>query len=124
MPGTCTAIATGGVIPRGADAVVMIEQTELVEESQPRIELRRAANSGQFVSYAGSDIARGETLLRHAPILLKKACRSSIRHVLPSRGNVSFCNIITTRRKAAALVTRTAIKVIGGISVTAISMKR
>ncbi|MGB6996444.1 MAG: molybdopterin biosynthesis protein [Pseudolabrys sp.] len=65
MPGTCTAIATGGVIPRGADAVVMIEQTELVEESQPRIELRRAANSGQFVSYAGSDIARGETLLRH-----------------------------------------------------------
>ena len=27
--GTATAIATGGVIPRGADAVVMIEQTEL-----------------------------------------------------------------------------------------------
>ena len=32
-------LITGGVIPRGADAVVMIEQTELVEESQPRIEL-------------------------------------------------------------------------------------
>jgi putative molybdopterin biosynthesis protein len=63
-PGTCTAIATGGVIPRGADAVVMIEQTELVE-SLPRVELRRAVNPGQFVSYAGSDIARGETLLRH-----------------------------------------------------------
>ncbi|HEU4359719.1 MAG TPA: molybdopterin biosynthesis protein, partial [Xanthobacteraceae bacterium] len=64
MPGTCTAIATGGVIPRGADAVVMIEQTELIEEGHPRIELRRAATPGQFVSYAGSDIARGETLLR------------------------------------------------------------
>jgi len=63
-PGTCTTIATGGVVPRGADAIVMIEQTEVVEESQPRIELRRAANSGQFISYAGSDIARGETLLR------------------------------------------------------------
>jgi putative molybdopterin biosynthesis protein len=63
-PGTCTAIATGGVVPRGADAVVMIEQTELMEESQPCIELRRAVNSGQFISYAGSDIARGETLLR------------------------------------------------------------
>ena len=62
--GTCTAIATGGVIPRGADAVVMIEQTELIEESPPRIELRRAAAPGQFISYAGSDIARGETLLR------------------------------------------------------------
>jgi molybdopterin molybdotransferase/putative molybdopterin biosynthesis protein len=64
MPGTCTAIATGGVIPRSADAVVMIEQTELIEKGHPRIELRRAATPGQFVSYAGSDIARGETLLR------------------------------------------------------------
>ena len=64
MPGTCTAIATGGVIPRGADAVVMIEQTELIEEGHPRVELRRAVSPGQFVSHAGSDIARGETLLR------------------------------------------------------------
>jgi putative molybdopterin biosynthesis protein len=64
-PGTATTIATGGVIPRGADAVVMIEQTELIEQGgAPRIELRRAAAAGQFVSYAGSDIARGETLLR------------------------------------------------------------
>jgi putative molybdopterin biosynthesis protein len=63
-PGTASTIATGGVIPRGADAVVMIEQTELIEQGIPRIELRRAAAAGQFVSYAGSDIARGETLLR------------------------------------------------------------
>jgi len=67
-PGTATTIATGGVIPRGADAVVMIEHTELLEQGAPRIaisiELRRAAAPGQFVSYAGSDIARGETLLR------------------------------------------------------------
>jgi putative molybdopterin biosynthesis protein len=63
-PGTATAIATGGVIPRGADAVVMIEHTELVEDASPAIDLRRAVAAGQFVSYAGSDIARGETLLR------------------------------------------------------------
>jgi putative molybdopterin biosynthesis protein len=62
-PGTATTIATGGVIPRGADAVVMIEHTELNERG-PSIELRRAATPGQFISYAGSDIARGETLLR------------------------------------------------------------
>ncbi len=63
--GTATAIATGGVIPRGADAVVMIEHTELIEDDvAPAIELRRAAASGQLVSFAGSDIARGETLLR------------------------------------------------------------
>jgi len=64
VPGTATAIATGGVMPRGADAVVMIEHTELIEHGAAAIELRRAAVPGQFVSYAGSDIARGETLLR------------------------------------------------------------
>ncbi len=64
-PGTATAIATGGVLPRGADAVVMIEWTDFVEtERGPAIELRRAVTPGQFVSFAGSDIARGEMLLR------------------------------------------------------------
>lgn len=63
-PGSATTIATGGVVPRGADAVVMVEHTELMGEGAPRIELRRAATPGQFISYAGSDIARGETLLR------------------------------------------------------------
>ena len=52
------------MIPRGADAVVMIEQTELIDAAAPAIDLRRAASPGAFVSYAGSDIARGETLLR------------------------------------------------------------
>jgi putative molybdopterin biosynthesis protein len=63
-PGTATTIATGGVIPRGADAVVMVEQTELLEQGTGQIEIRRAASPGQYISYAGSDIARGETLLR------------------------------------------------------------
>ena len=64
-PGTATAIATGGVIPRGADAVVMIERTELIEhDPAPAIDVLRPVASGQFISYAGSDIARGETLLR------------------------------------------------------------
>ena len=67
--GTATAIATGGVIPRGADAVVMLEQTELIEEGAPAIELRRAVAPGQFISYAGSDIARGETLLRRGTLI-------------------------------------------------------
>ncbi len=62
--GAATAIATGGVIPRGADAVVMIEHTELVESEPSRIEVQRVVVPGQFISYAGSDISRGETLLR------------------------------------------------------------
>jgi putative molybdopterin biosynthesis protein len=62
-PATATTIATGGVVPRGADAVVMVEQTELVEDAES-VDVRRAAAPGQFISYAGSDIARGEVVLR------------------------------------------------------------
>jgi putative molybdopterin biosynthesis protein len=63
--GTATAIATGGMLPRGADAVIMIEQTDLIDDTpQPTVEIRRAGAPGQFIGYAGSDIARGETLLR------------------------------------------------------------
>jgi molybdenum cofactor synthesis domain-containing protein len=61
IPKTATAIATGGPIPRGADAVVMVEHTQPI--GVDAIEVRRAASPGQFVSFAGSDIARGETLL-------------------------------------------------------------
>ena len=67
-PGTATTIATGGVVPRGADAVVMIEHTELIE-SIPAIELRRGVPAGQYISYAGSDIARGETLMRKSQLI-------------------------------------------------------
>jgi putative molybdopterin biosynthesis protein len=64
-PGTATTIATGGVIPRGADAVVMIEHTQLVDPAdEPAIDVHRTVSPGQFVSYAGSDMARGETVLR------------------------------------------------------------
>src|SRR5581483_7218762 len=49
-PGTATAIATGGMIPRGADAVVMIENTELIDAVAPAIDLRRAVSAGHFVS--------------------------------------------------------------------------
>jgi putative molybdopterin biosynthesis protein len=63
--GTASTIATGGAIPRGADAVVMIEHTELIETPDgPAIEVRRAVAPGQFVSFAGSDMARGEAVLR------------------------------------------------------------
>ena len=68
--GRASAIATGGVIPRGADAVIMIEDTELLEhETAPAIELNRAVGPGQFISYAGSDIARGETVSRRKTLL-------------------------------------------------------
>jgi len=61
--GTATPIATGGVIPRGADAVAMVEHTEL-DRGSLTIDLTQAARPGQFVGYAGADMAMGETVLR------------------------------------------------------------
>ena len=66
--GTATPIATGGMIPRGADAVVMIEHTEAVnvigDAAKPRLRVFRSAAPGQLITFAGTDIARGETILR------------------------------------------------------------
>ena len=67
LSGTATSIATGGPLPRGADAVIMVEHTQ--PHGRHAIEVRRAASPGQFVSYAGSDIARGEALLRAGTVI-------------------------------------------------------
>lgn len=65
--GSATPIATGGPIPRGADAVVMIEQTE--PEGTNAILVMRAVSPGQNISFAGSDIARGQTLLHAGTVI-------------------------------------------------------
>jgi putative molybdopterin biosynthesis protein len=71
-PGTATPIATGGMLPRGADAVVMIEHTELREDEPPRVEIRKPVLPGQFVAFAGTDVARGETVLREGQPLTSR----------------------------------------------------
>jgi len=71
-PGTAAVIATGGMVPRGADAVVMVEQTDLLDSSPPAVKLRRAAAPGQYIATAGSDIARGETVLRRGRLLTSR----------------------------------------------------
>lgn len=65
-PGTATPIATGGPLPRGADAVVMIEHTGIEEG---RLVVRRAVAPGGGIAFAGSDIARGQTLLRRGTLI-------------------------------------------------------
>jgi len=66
VTGTATPIATGGPLPRGADAVVMIEQSDPAGRN---VLIRRALTPGQNISFAGSDIALGETLLRHGALI-------------------------------------------------------
>ena len=73
LPGTATLIATGGMVPRGADAVVMVEHTDTRDQgSTTVIDVRRAVVSGQFIAFAGSDLARGETVLRARQVLTSR----------------------------------------------------
>ncbi|MEM7165191.1 MAG: molybdopterin biosynthesis protein [Planctomycetota bacterium] len=61
--GQATTIATGSVLPRGADAIIKIEDTEEGAGSRA-ILVQRALTPGSGVSFAGSDMARGEMVLR------------------------------------------------------------
>ncbi|HYP56729.1 MAG TPA: gephyrin-like molybdotransferase Glp, partial [Beijerinckia sp.] len=67
LPGTATPIATGGPMPRGADAVLMVEYSEV--QGPSNILASRAVAPGQNIGFAGSDIAQGETLLRRGAII-------------------------------------------------------
>jgi putative molybdopterin biosynthesis protein len=68
-PGTAAAIVTGAVLPRGADGVVMIEDTDTKDDD---LVVRRAITPGFGVTFAGTDISAGETVLRRGGLLTSR----------------------------------------------------
>ncbi len=66
-PGTCVEISTGAVVPDGADAVVMVEDTEERSrnsgdsgaDAPSHVAFRTAVAPGDNVMFAGADIAAG-----------------------------------------------------------------
>jgi molybdopterin molybdotransferase len=95
--GSAVAIMTGAPVPPGADAIVPIEDTRLVEAG---VEILRGRDAGAFVREAGSDVAAGAVLLpagrrlasRHlaalaAANLMEVAVRSRLRVAVISTGN-------------------------------------
>jgi putative molybdopterin biosynthesis protein len=67
--GDAVAIATGGMMPRGADAVVMVEHAEARGDS---LRIARAVTPGSGVTFAGTDITAGETVLRRGQLLTSR----------------------------------------------------
>ena len=59
--GFCHRIATGGFLPGGADAVVMLEHTIPVDETM--VEIVKGVGSGTNLIQRGEDIANGQTAL-------------------------------------------------------------
>jgi putative molybdopterin biosynthesis protein len=91
--GTAASIATGGMLPRGADAVVMIEhadadpdiETDGAGRSQRsgrsssgssgsghELRIMRAISAGSGISFAATDITAGETVLRRGQLLTSR----------------------------------------------------
>jgi putative molybdopterin biosynthesis protein len=68
-PGTAVEIATGGMVPRGADAVVMVEYAE---SNGRELRIARATTPGSGVTFAGTDITSGETVLRRGQLLTSR----------------------------------------------------
>ena len=67
--GQAMVIATGGMLPRGADSVVMVEHTDMENAA---LLVRRPVTPGGGVSFAGSDIAAGEIVLRRGETLTSR----------------------------------------------------
>ena len=61
-----TTIATGAIIPKGANAVVMVEDTDC---RGGRLFIYHPVVPGENISYAGQDIMQGETILREGQVL-------------------------------------------------------
>jgi putative molybdopterin biosynthesis protein len=71
--GHASVIATGGMLPRGADSVILVENTELVEQNgQQFVRIEKALPAGAFTTFAGTDIGRGETVLRSGQLLTSR----------------------------------------------------
>jgi molybdopterin molybdotransferase len=80
-PGSCALIHTGGMLPSGADAVIMLENTQLLkrgnigvttggiqtppvtEKENPEIEIARAVAKGENVIRVGEDVAADQAVL-------------------------------------------------------------
>ncbi len=69
QPGQAAPISTGGMLPRGADAVMMVEHSEQLED---KLIIHRAVTPGYGITFAGTDICDGETVLRMGTVLTSR----------------------------------------------------
>src|SRR4051812_22651788 len=92
-PGEAMAIATGGVVPEGADAVVPIE---VVKDDGDVVEVP-AVETGAHVRPRGGDLARGDVVVEAGVILRPPE--------LAALAAVGIAEVACARRPRAAIVT-------------------
>ena len=94
MPGECSKIMTGAMVPSGADCVIMVEDTEMVSETMVRI---RPENTGTNVCYRGENIRLMDRVLQkglritpaHVAIMASVGAINPLVAKLPGVGIIS-----------------------------------
>jgi molybdenum cofactor synthesis domain-containing protein len=66
-PGECAEIATGAPMPEGADAVVMVEETE--RDGPETVRIYTPVYPRQHVGRRGADLQQGQTVLKRGDVL-------------------------------------------------------
>lgn len=65
-PGQAVRIMTGAPLPKGADAVVMVEQTQ---KAGGTVRVLRSVRSGDNIGQAGEDLKKGDTVLERGDVV-------------------------------------------------------
>ena len=94
-PGEAVRISTGGMLPAGADGVVMVEHTEAIDDTT--IEVYRSVAPGQNMVTVGEDIKKGEIALtggrrirpQEAGLLAALGCQVVTVYKKPTIGIIS-----------------------------------
>lgn len=98
--GECFKINTGAPVPNSADAIVQLEDTKLIEESdevEKLIEILVVPTAGLDIRPIGSDLTIGETLIDDYPPfdLADESVLASAGGKLPTLKNISISIIAT-----------------------------
>ncbi|MFC4102229.1 molybdopterin molybdotransferase MoeA [Paenibacillus xanthanilyticus] len=68
--GTAVRIMTGAMVPEGADAIIMLEQTfELERDGAARVGIKQPAAAGQNVARAGQEFRKGDAIAASGELL-------------------------------------------------------
>ncbi|KAG0367940.1 MoaB/Mog domain-containing protein [Gamsiella multidivaricata] len=74
LPGQIARITTGGPVPEGATAVVMVEDTQLIKSSEDGtreeiVEILAKVRRGEAIREIGSDVQVGQTVLKKGQVV-------------------------------------------------------
>jgi len=95
VPGTCSKIMTGGLVPQGADTVLMVE--DVVETGKNNIRLAKEKTAAN-ICYQGEDVKQGQLVLPKGTLIRPQeiAVLASVGYVRPKVYRKPIVGVIST----------------------------